>query len=196
MPASYILPRASIENPDMGYIQSNGIALEHYSNYDVYVIGDVANTDIVYGCQINGGVDYLSRSANQAFWARHSSAYKYNLSSSTLVDGVPVYYYLSGNRPADSADFTQNFSSIQEAAEYIYNLGLLYPITYHYTNSTVSGPAEAAIGDTVTVSAVPNVDYGITDPTTQISVTNNDAPVNFTWDAATNTIMFTMPDPT
>ncbi len=71
-----------------------------------------------------------------------------------------------------------------------------YPITYHYTNSTVSGPAEAAIGDTVTVSAFPDTDYGITDPTTQISVTNNDAPVNFTWDAATNTITFTMPDPT
>lgn len=72
---------------------------------------------------------------------------------------------------------------------------LSYPITYHYTNSTVSGPAEAAVGDTVTVSAVPNVGYGITDATTQILVTNNDVAVPYTWDAATNRITFTMPDP-
>ncbi len=71
-----------------------------------------------------------------------------------------------------------------------------YPITYSYTNSTVSGPTEAAIGDTVIVSAVPDVDYGITDASSQIIVTNNDVAVPYTWDAANQRITFTMPDPT
>lgn len=70
-----------------------------------------------------------------------------------------------------------------------------YPITYHYTNSTVSGPAEAAVGDIVTVSAVPDAGYGITDASTQILVTNNDVAVPYTWDAVNQRITFTMPDP-
>ncbi len=71
-----------------------------------------------------------------------------------------------------------------------------YPITYSATNGTVSGPTEAAIGDTVIVSAVPDVDYGITDASSQIIVTNNDVAVPYTWDAANQRITFTMPDPT
>lgn len=71
-----------------------------------------------------------------------------------------------------------------------------YSITYHYTNSTVSGPSKAVIGDTVAVSAVPDVDYGITDQSSQIAVTCNDEPVAFSWDASTNRITFTMPDST
>lgn len=71
-----------------------------------------------------------------------------------------------------------------------------YPITYYYTNSTINGPSEAAIGDTVTVTAVPDVDYGITDASTQILVTNNDIAIPYTWDATNNRITFTMPDPT
>lgn len=70
-----------------------------------------------------------------------------------------------------------------------------YPITYSSSNSTVSGPSEAAVGDTVTVSAVPDVGYGITDASTQILVTNNDVAVPYTWDAANQRITFTMPDP-
>lgn len=70
-----------------------------------------------------------------------------------------------------------------------------YSITYHYTNSTVSGPSEAAVGDTVVVSAVPDVDYGITDASSQISVTNDDVAVPYTWDAANQRITFTMPQP-
>lgn len=193
MPASYILPQASIENPSREYIQSNGIALEYYSDYDVYVIGDVANTDIVYGCQVNGGVDYLSRSPNQAFWARHSGAYKYVLSSSTLVDGVPVYYYLSGNRPADSVDFTQNFSSIQEAAEYIYNLGIRYPITYRPTNCSFLGaPTEAAIGDIVVVPVSFPDGYGLVNES-NIYVTNNGVVIPSSY--SNGQLTFTMPDP-
>lgn len=89
------------------------------------------------------------------------------------------------------------YSTSTEAAA---ALGLIigdkqYPITYHYTNSTISGPSSAAVGDTVTVSAVPNAGYGITDASTQILVTNNDVAVPYTWDATNNRIMFTMPDP-
>lgn len=70
-----------------------------------------------------------------------------------------------------------------------------YPISYSYTNSTVSGPSEAAVGDTVTVSAVPDNNYGITDAASQILVTNNDVAVSYNWNPTTNTITFTMPDP-
>lgn len=76
------------------------------------------------------------------------------------------------------------------------NWDIQYPITYHYTNSTVSGPSEAAVGDTVTVSAVPDNNYGITDPASQILVTNNDVAVEYQWNPSTNTITFVMPDPT
>lgn len=81
----------------------------------------------------------------------------------------------------------------RDEAERAIGATTLYPITYHYTNSVVSGPSEAAVGDAVTVSAVPDVGYGITDATTQILVTNDDVAVPYTWDAATNRIMFTMP---
>lgn len=193
MPASYILPQASIENPDREYIQSNGIALEHYGSYDVYVIGDVNNTDTVYGCQVNGGVDYLSRSPNQAFWARHSNNYKYNLTRTVLVDGVPVYYYLSGNRPAESINFTQNFISIDEAAEYIYNLGIRYPITYRPINcSFPNAPTEALIGDTVVVPVSFPDGYGLVNES-NIYVTNNGVIIPSTY--INGQLMFTMPDP-
>lgn len=193
MPAAYILPKASVANPSREYLQSNGIAVEYYNSYDVYVIGDVANTDTVYACQIDGGVDYLTRSPNQAFWARHSSAYNYVLSSSTLVEGVPIYYYLSGNRPADSADFTQNFSSIQEAAEYIYQLGLKYPITYRLTNcSAPDAPVEAAVGDTVSVPFVFPDGYGIVN-SENVYVTNNGVVVPSTY--SDGVLNFEMPDP-
>lgn len=71
----------------------------------------------------------------------------------------------------------------------------IYPIIYHYTNSIVSGPTEATVGDTVIVSAIPDVGYGITDASTQILVTNNDIAVPYTWDATNQRITFTMPDP-
>lgn len=77
----------------------------------------------------------------------------------------------------------------------VYTGSVAYPITYSSSNSTVSGPTEAAVDDTVTVSAVPDVGYGITDASTQILVTNNDIAVPYTWDATNNRITFTMPDP-
>lgn len=70
-----------------------------------------------------------------------------------------------------------------------------YPITYHYTNSIVTGPSVATVGDTVTVSAVPDNNYGITDAASQILVTNNDVAVEYQWNPSTNTITFTMPNP-
>lgn len=101
-------------------------------------------------------------------------------------------------------DYTLNctdlnyYSTSQEAYDALYAYvfpSTTYPITYHYINSTVSGPSEAAVGDTVIVSAVPDVGYGITDASSQILVTNNDVAVPYTWDSANNRITFTMPDP-
>ena len=118
---------------------------------------------------------------------------------------VESIQYSSSNFTIDS--YTGVFSNVDEMVGSdselvsllrslnIHPISTSYPITYHYTNSTVSGPSEAAVGETVTVSAVPNAGYGITDATTQILVTNNDVAVPYTWDAANNSITFTMPDP-
>ena len=87
------------------------------------------------------------------------------------------------------------YSTRQELEEALSNYySKLYPITYSYTNSVVSGPAEAAVGETVTVSATPDIGYGITDASTQILVTNNDVAVPYTWDATNQRITFTMPE--
>lgn len=105
-------------------------------------------------------------------------------------------YFASKYTGATAANTRFDYYTTEEEA--LIALGVLattYPITYSYTNSTVSGPTEAAVGDTVVVSAVPNVDYGITDALSQIIVTNNDIAVPYTWDAANNRITFTMPDP-
>lgn len=109
---------------------------------------------------------------------------------------IPVYVYnfTPGNQNNLFPVITSSYNSIQEAVNSL-PIASLYPITYHYTNSTVTGPSEAAVGDTVTVSAVPDVGYGITDTSTQILVTNNDIAVPYTWDSANNRITFTMPDP-
>lgn len=90
------------------------------------------------------------------------------------------------------------YPDLQSALDAIdnYTPTVMYPITYSYSNSTVTGVSEAAVGETVVVSAVPDNNYGITDPTSQISVTNNDVAVPFQWNPSTNTITFTMPDPT
>ena len=108
------------------------------------------------------------------------------------------YYEIVDGRPFDSAGVFPIYNSVEDIiseADSMFS-GVRYPITYSYTNSVVTGPSEASVGETVIVSAVPNVGYGITDATTQISVTNNDIAVPYTWDAATNRITFTMPDPT
>lgn len=105
-------------------------------------------------------------------------------------------YSIKNNEP--DVEYTFYYEPFESYDALLRALGLvdLYPITYHYTNSTVSGPSEAAVGDTVAVSAVPDVDYGITDASTQIIVTNNDVAVPYTWDAVNQRITFTMPDPT
>lgn len=120
-----------------------------------------------------------------------------NDGSNPTMNSENHMYYYSDIQGASGTFISSNldmYSSREEAREALgwYDT---YPITYHYMNSIVSGPSEAAVGDTVTVSAVPDVDYGITDASTQILVTNNDVTVPYTWDATNNRITFTMPDP-
>lgn len=132
-------------------------------------------------------------------------AYDYN--GSVLTEDITVSEFTVGNVHAKSGwvSYDNTFQFIidsvytnkTEAARAMDDAiwSLLYPINYHYNNATVSGPAEVAVGDTVTVSAVPDENYGITDAASQILVTNNDVAVPYVWDSATNTITFTMPDP-
>lgn len=117
--------------------------------------------------------------------------------------------YVQGNNDSSSfIESTGKFAEIDSIVEttselstLLNNLGIRpvgtasYPITYSFSNAIVSGPSEAAVGDTVEVSAVSDVGYGITDASTQILVTNNDIAVPYTWDAVNQRITFTMPDP-
>lgn len=130
---------------------------------------------------------YLAYGASRGSWF-YLSQNDGGVTYVTLEDAPPNPVFVDGTTPLD-------LYANEAEAEAALNPPSTYPITYHYTNSTVSGPSEAAIGDTVTVSAVPDVDYGITDASTQILVTNNDVAVPYTWDAANNRITFTMPDP-
>lgn len=101
-----------------------------------------------------------------------------------------------GSVTGTDLDFFNSIGELRTALNNASYSDILYPITYHYENSIVSGPSEAAVGDTVIVSAMPNVGYGITDASTQILVTNDDVAVPYTWDAANQRITFTMPQPT
>lgn len=111
--------------------------------------------------------------------------------------GSPAMYALSSqyygiyNQP-----LTDSLSDLMSMITVLPISSTKYPITYSYSNAAVSGVTEAAIGDTVVVSAVPNINYGITDQASQIIVTNNDVAVPYEWNPSTNTITFTMPDPT
>lgn len=111
-----------------------------------------------------------------------------------ITDSYGTYYKTQYGLGTNS--LVDVYDSLALALEALGIYEPLYPITYSYTNSTVSGQSEAAIGETVVVSAVPDVDYGITDASTQIIVTNNDVAVPYTWDAVNKRITFTMPDPT
>lgn len=93
------------------------------------------------------------------------------------------------------SDYIIDFYNSEEEAKSAIGWYNTYPITYSYTNSIVLGPSEATVGSTVVVSAIPDTGYGITDTTSQIIVTNNDIAVPYTWDASTQQISFTMPDP-
>ncbi len=141
-------------------------------------------------------------------YVRSANGYNYYDVSCTVRTYNGNDYYL---RPLISRGKSQsikettgiyNLEHCTNIADAIANSGIrpigtmLYPITYHYTNSTVSGLAEAAVGDIVTVSAIPDVGYDITDASMQILVTNNDIAVPYTWDSTNNRITFTMPDPT
>ena len=112
----------------------------------------------------------------------------------TSVSNVPVKL-TQPNDSYTSVTLLVDYYETEEAALEAISQYVTYPITYSYTNSTVSGPSEAAVGDSVAVSAVPDVDYGITDQSSQIAVTCNDEPVAFSWDATNQRITFTMPDP-
>lgn len=148
----------------------------------------------------NGGPESISQ------WFYHDITNE----ESSLINGKRYITSPAWLRSADIQTYSYEYTGIYADIVHINSLNELisaiddygikaystYPITYHYTNSTVSGPTEAAVGDTVTVSAVPDVGYGITDASTQILVTNDDVAVPYTWDAANNRITFTMPQPT
>lgn len=129
----------------------------------------------------------------------------------TTIDGKEyhvAYTVLTGNYNSDYfveriglfATIDSEINTISDLLSLFGELGIqpigeTYPITYSFTNSIVSGPSEAAVGDTVIVSAVPDVGYGITDASTQILVTNSDVAIPYTWDATNQRITFTMPQP-
>lgn len=68
-----------------------------------------------------------------------------------------------------------------------------FTITYRDTNCTHSGPDEASIGDTVTVSFQFTSGYGIVNPSSDVYVTNNGVVIPSQY--SNGVLTFTMPDP-
>lgn len=168
---------STAENRAVGYI----------SNSNQYMVGVICKEST--SCKhVNSG--YPSDTFNDNINSTSSSLSGWYYG--TIYTGESPSFYI----PPLSKMFTSNeYPSLIDLLVYIAGIDdTTYPITYHYTNSVLSGPSEAAVGDTVTVSAVPDVGYGITDASTQILVTNNDVAVPYTWDAANQRITFTMPE--
>ena len=120
-------------------------------------------------------------------------------SSENPAYGPYMYVGFSQGAPTTQASqlLIPYYSTFNEAITALNNSiqgSTQYPITYHYANSIVTGPTEAAAGGTVIVTATPDVGYGITDASTQILVTNDDVAVPYTWDATNQRITFTMPE--
>lgn len=177
--------------------------------------GYITSTENIY-CGLlrisgNNGYRYGTLMLSMAsFSQRYTNTYSHQsttsgTSTASLVTGYnDLYGYLvtDYNEAYNSAGVINSiityvpvYDDVQTFIDEVYSGALHYPITYSYTNSTVSGPDEAAVSNTVTVSAVPDNNYGITDPESQILVTNNDVAVSYNWNPSTNTITFVMPDP-
>lgn len=178
-------------------IVSQGIPI-YYNNGDQNKVYICASSYTKGGWYLNG-VKYYVLVSNlpntRIYIATLSSSSIINQQLSSRNSGL---YYFQDYTNADVMSFHRysNFASIiADCNDGIWG-AVTYPITYSSSNATISGPSEAAVGDTVTVSAVPDNNYGITDAASQILVTNNDAAVPYQWNPSTNTIVFTMPDPT
>lgn len=176
----------------------NSMFSEYRAIFDetIYYIGGVlficSSSPIEYTIYSNHtGYTEPRHRVTQLHTLSNGKQYYCNRTSYSLAsdNGVTYLYYGIYNAMA-SGSILQEVESIP-----VLPYGVTYPITYHYTNSTVTGPSEAAVGETVAVSAVSDVGYGITDASTQILVTNNDVAVPYTWDATNQRITFTMPDP-
>lgn len=200
MPGYSWLPIVS-DVPTKEYILANGLPIYRSTtnNTTYYAVADgVVKVAAVYSISLKADY-YFSNVNTSTIYVANGSV----ISAVIRIEyGNGLYYIANGRSNVEflldsSAIYTNQASLVQAVNDGVWTIPVeTYPITYHYTNSTVSGPSEAAVGDTVVVSAVPDNNYGITDPTMQIAVTSNDDPVNFTWDASTNRITFTMPDPT
>ncbi len=68
-----------------------------------------------------------------------------------------------------------------------------FPITYRLTNATTTGPNEANVGDTVTVSLTFPEGYGVVNPSSDVYVSCNGVLVPSTY--SDGQLVFTMPDP-
>lgn len=194
-----------LANNSQSSILSNGIKCCKQSAYDCWLSSNPitgADSLAVIAAYNNGNSAIMARKvpADVYFYIGYATSVGYGsvqVFSYQYANGIMYGDFSSLYNNFDSSVFESFYDSRESAINAVINYlnPIAYPITYHYTNSTVSGPAEAAVGDTVTVSAVPNENYGITDAASQILVTNNDVAVPHTWDSVTNTITFTMPDP-
>lgn len=184
---------------DTANTYNNGVNLGTYGG-TAYIGGSSNGGYLVayFGTGTSYGSIFGTRTQNSSWCQAWSETGGGTRTASLVRNGyyyVTTYVQWNDAAVSNASYYCGTESQALEALDAIFNQPDLYPITYHYENSTVSGPSEAAVGDTVTVSAVPDVGYGITDASTQILVTNDDVAVPYTWDAANQRITFTMPDP-
>lgn len=111
-----------------------------------------------------------------------------------IVNGIPVCNYMSNDFIGSSGQTQVIDMLLTSSLITINQTPSQYPIQYQQTNCTLSGPDEAAVGDTVTVSCTFPEGYGIANPSSSILVTNNGVAIDYTY--SNGVITFTMPDPT
>lgn len=181
----------------LGGVRNPAADITGTSNYPYNLVYYGLAGDVLYGAAtLDNGTQY---SLSQFILSDFSGT---NVHGSYTYNGIELYYVVSHESVGDGKYrdwaiaptlYENPYDALVDAYYEIGVQGL--PIIYSYTNSSVTGPSKATAGDTVTVSAVPDNNYGITDPASQILVTNNDIAVPYQWNPSTNTITFTMPDP-
>lgn len=112
--------------------------------------------------------------------------------NSVYYTTIGFYFGNSGDGSVIGDNMLRLFPTLQELLVAFGHYSMTYSITYRDTNATHSGPAEAAVGDNVTVNYTFPDGYGIVN-SSDIYVTNNGVLIPSTY--ADGTLTFTMPDP-
>ena len=165
-------------------IEELGGSMPYNNNYAVLYIKDVSYPMLRYRCITVTDIKLKTTSYVTYQGIRYAVSYR-ALSSTAPIEVMAGAY----NTPVEYNTFADVLAN-----ETVLVYSDAYPITYRLTNCTApTAPAEAAVGDTVTVTPTFPTGYGVVNPATDAYVMNNGVLVPSTY--SNGTLTFTMPDP-